>query len=214
MRELDSLLNELVIANRILSHENIVDAYGHVSVRHPENPSRFLLARSLSPDLVERDNIMEFNLDGEAISDDRTRTRERFIHSAIYEARPDVHAVVHAMRGRTALQHQRHSASEPVIRWGVSSARTCRSGTSRTISAIPISWFGMGPRHNVARSLDGHNVALMRGHGFAAAARSLAEVVRTAVYLPRNARASSPPCSSAATRRCQQAKLRRRRPQV
>jgi ribulose-5-phosphate 4-epimerase/fuculose-1-phosphate aldolase len=172
MRELDSLLNELVIANRILSNEDIVDAYGHVSVRHPEDPSRFLLARSLSPDLVERDDIMEFNLDGEAISDDRTPYHERFIHSAIYEARPD----------DTPLKPVIHSGSfigAHVPVWDIAD----------NFGDTDLLVRNQAHGRDLARSLDGYNVALMRGHGFAAAARSLAEVVRTSVYLPRNARA-------------------------
>src|SRR6266702_2978845 len=95
--ELDEALNELVIANRILANENVVDAYGHVSVRHPRNPERFFMAHMLAtPEIVERSDIVEFGLDGEAVSDGRTPSVERFIHSGIYEARPDVVAVVHA----------------------------------------------------------------------------------------------------------------------
>src|SRR2546427_1484504 len=95
--ELDDALNELVIANRILANENVVDAYGHVSVRHPRNPEKFFMAHMLAtPEIVERSDIVEFGLDGEAVSDGRTPSVERFIHSGIYEARPDVVAVVHA----------------------------------------------------------------------------------------------------------------------
>src|SRR5438552_16950227 len=92
--ELDDALNELVIANRILANENVVDAYGHVSVRHPRNPEKFFMAHMLAtPEIVERCDIVEFGLDGEAVSDGRTPSVERCIHSGIYEARPDVVAV-------------------------------------------------------------------------------------------------------------------------
>src|SRR5215471_4473819 len=97
MSNLDAVLNDLIIANRILAKEEVVDAYGHVSVRHPDNPKRFFIARSLAPDLVERDDIVELGLDGEPVrSESRPLYLERFIHAAIFEARPDVHAVVHA----------------------------------------------------------------------------------------------------------------------
>src|SRR2546422_10195870 len=93
--ELDDALNELVIANRILANENVVDAYGHVSVRHPRNPEKFFMAHMLAtPEIVERSDIVEFGLDGEAVSDGRTPSVERFIHSGIYEARPEVVSVV------------------------------------------------------------------------------------------------------------------------
>src|SRR3954468_18581024 len=97
MTELERILNDLVIANRVLANEQVVDAYGHVSVRHPENPGRYFLARSLSPELVQRADLMEFLLDGTPVGEDRrTPYLERFIHGALYEARPEVQAVVHA----------------------------------------------------------------------------------------------------------------------
>ena len=70
MSPLDRALNDLVIANRILAHEDVVDAYGHVSIRHPEDPSRYLLARSLSPEAVTRKDIMEFDLEGRVVGKD------------------------------------------------------------------------------------------------------------------------------------------------
>jgi HCOMODA/2-hydroxy-3-carboxy-muconic semialdehyde decarboxylase len=97
MAHLDTLLNDLVIANRILAHQQVVDAYGHVSVRHPERPDRFFLARSLAPELVTHDDILEFTLDGKPVKEEmRALYLERFIHGGILEARPDVTAVVHA----------------------------------------------------------------------------------------------------------------------
>ena len=97
MAHLDPLLNDLVIANRILAHEDVVDAYGHVSVRHPDKPDRFFLARSLAPELVTHDDIVEFTLDGKPVREEsRALYLERFIHGGIFEARPDVMAVVHA----------------------------------------------------------------------------------------------------------------------
>src|SRR4051812_12179170 len=92
-----TLVTELVVANRILAKEDIVDAYGHVSARNPEAPERFFLAHSKSPALVEASDIVEHTLDGQAYkTDPRPLYLERFIHAAIYEARADVMAVVHA----------------------------------------------------------------------------------------------------------------------
>ena len=91
------LITELVIANRILAREDVVDAYGHVSIRDPENPGRYYLSCSRAPALVEPDDIMQFDLESAIIgSKGKTPYLERFIHGAIYEARPDVIAVVHA----------------------------------------------------------------------------------------------------------------------
>src|SRR6266851_3773892 len=97
MSNLDSLIQDLVIANRILAKEDVVDAYGHVSLRHPDNPNRFLIARSLAPDLVGPEDIVELDLDGQPVGDEgHTLYLERFIHAAIFAARPDIMAVVHA----------------------------------------------------------------------------------------------------------------------
>src|SRR5204863_4908417 len=91
-----SAFDELVTANRILAREGVVDAFGHASIRHPRHPDRFCLSRARAPECIEADDIMEFTIDGAAIvTAGRTPYAERFIHAAIYQARPDVQAVVH-----------------------------------------------------------------------------------------------------------------------
>jgi HCOMODA/2-hydroxy-3-carboxy-muconic semialdehyde decarboxylase len=192
MANLDNLLNDLVIANRILANEDVVDAYGHVSVRHPDRPDRFFLARSLAPEFITRDDIIEFTLDGKPVKEEkRAIYLERFIHGGILESRPDVMAVVHAH-------------AEDILPFGIANGTPLRpvihSG-SFIGSNVPV-WdiadnFGdtnllvtnVEQAQDLARCLGAGNVALMRGHGFAAAARSLIEVVRMSVFLPRNARA-------------------------
>ncbi len=93
---LENTITKLVLVNRILAREGVIDDFGHVSVRHPLNPERYFLSRSRSPELVTRSDIMEFTLDGELIgSDPRRPYAERHIHGAIYRDRPDVNAVTH-----------------------------------------------------------------------------------------------------------------------
>jgi HCOMODA/2-hydroxy-3-carboxy-muconic semialdehyde decarboxylase len=192
MSTLDSVIADLVVANRILAREEVVDAYGHVSVRHPDNPKHFFLSCSVSPELVERDDIVELGLDGQPVHEEkRALYLERFIHAAIFEARPDVQSVVHAH-------------AEDILPFGIAQATPLRpvihSG-SFVGSNVPV-WdiadkFGdtnllvtnMDQGRDLAKCLGADNVALMRGHGFASAGRSLIEVVRMSVYLPRNARA-------------------------
>lgn len=191
MTDLGPVLRDLVVANRILANEDVVDAYGHVSIRHPRDATRYLLARSLSPELVERDDIMEFALDGTPVGGDRRQPYlERFIHGAIYEARPDVHAVVHAHAEAvlpftitpTPLRPVIHSGSFMGFHAPVWDIRDNFGDTNLLVA-------NMAQGRDLARCLAGNNVTLMRGHGFAAAARSLIEVVRMSVYVPRNARA-------------------------
>jgi ribulose-5-phosphate 4-epimerase/fuculose-1-phosphate aldolase len=192
MSNLSTVIQDLVIANRILAKEEVVDAYGHVSMRHPEDHNRFLIARSLAPDLVTPEDIVELGLDGQPVrGNSGALYLERFIHAAIFEARPDVMAVVHAH-------------AEDTLPFGIAEATKLRpvihSG-SFIGTEVPV-WdiadgFGdtnllvtdMAQARDLAKCLGGNNVALMRGHGFASAARSLIEVVRLSVYLPRNARA-------------------------
>src|SRR5215469_6362300 len=96
-QELKTVIADLVIANRILYAQDVVDGYGHVSARHPHDPQRFLMSRARAPGLVTVADILEFGLDGELIKPDaRPVYQERFIHSEVYRARPDVHAVVHS----------------------------------------------------------------------------------------------------------------------
>jgi ribulose-5-phosphate 4-epimerase/fuculose-1-phosphate aldolase len=191
MNSLATLIQDLVIANRILAREDVVDAYGHVSVRHPQHPSRFLIARSLAPELVTADDIVEVGLDGQPIGgDERTLYLERFIHAAIFEARPEIMAVVHAhaedtlafgIAGATRLLPVIHSGSfigAEVPVWDIAD----RFGETNLLVT------NMAQGRDLANCLGASNVALMRGHGFAAAGRSLIEVVRMSVYLPRNAR--------------------------
>ena len=192
MSDVDQVRKDLVIANRVLALENVVDAYGHVSVRHPERTDRFLLSRSRSPFLVDTSDILEFSLDGKIIGDDnRPPYLERFIHAAIYEARPEIHAVVHAH-------------AEDILPFSISTTTRLQAviGSGSNLGHdVPV-WdirekFGdatnllvMNIDHgrDLARRLAGNTVCLMRGHGFAAAQSSLQEVVQTSVYLPRNAR--------------------------
>src|SRR5258706_5390216 len=89
-------LDELVTANRILAREGVVDSFGHVSVRHPARPDRYRLARARPPECIEVDDLMEFTCDGTPIdAAGRKPYAERFIHGAVYDARPEVRAVVH-----------------------------------------------------------------------------------------------------------------------
>src|SRR6201997_2581994 len=192
MSNLDAVIQDLVIANRILAREEVVDAYGHVSVRHPDDPNRFLIARSLAPELVGAEDIVELDLDGQPVRDEpRTLYLERFIHAAIFQARPDVMAVVHAhaedtlpfgIADGTRLRPVIHSGSfigSDVPVWDIADGF---GDTNLLVTNIE-------QGRDLAQCLGGNSVALMRGHGFASAARSLIEVVRLSVYLPRNARA-------------------------
>jgi ribulose-5-phosphate 4-epimerase/fuculose-1-phosphate aldolase len=191
MDKLKNAIRDLVVANRILANEGVVDAYGHVSLRHPERPDRYLLSRSRSPELVEAADIMEFDLDGNVMGGDKRQPYlERFIHGSIFASRPEVNAVV-------------HSHADDVLPFSVSKTTPmrCVVHTAGCMGYhVPV-WdiaekFGdtnllvtnVAQGKDLATTLATNNTVLMAGHGFAAAGRSLAEVVRIGVYLPKNAR--------------------------
>src|SRR5487761_699168 len=93
---LDETRYQLALANRIIAHEGVLDGFGHVSVRHPHDPNRYLLARSRSPELIEPSDLLEFTLDSEPVTPPKGEMYgERVIHGCIYQARPDVTAVCH-----------------------------------------------------------------------------------------------------------------------
>src|SRR5579884_232296 len=90
-------IDDLVAANHILAHLGVVDGFGHVSVRDPRDPARYLLARSMAPALVTASDVVTYDLANEALdANGRTSYLERFIHGAIYRLRPDVRSVVHS----------------------------------------------------------------------------------------------------------------------
>jgi ribulose-5-phosphate 4-epimerase/fuculose-1-phosphate aldolase len=190
MENLDSVIGDLVIANRILAHEGVLDAYGHVSVRHPVHKDRYLLSCSRAPELVEKHDIAEYHLSGEPVhKNDHRPYLERFIHGAIYEARPDVLAVIHSHAEDTLpfgmtkepLRPVIHNASRMGSHVSVWDIRDTFGDTNMLVSNV-------AQGRDLAKSLGKDSVVLMRGHGFAAAGGNLLEAVGLSVYLPKNAR--------------------------
>lgn len=187
-----SLVADLVAANHILFDQGVVDAFGHVSVRHDGQPDRFLLARNMAPGQVRAEDILQYALDGTPLdAGDRRVYLERFIHGAIYRARPDVMAVVHShsaavlpftVSRRTRLQPVCHmsgflGAGTPLfeIREAAGDASDLLIRDDRLGTAL-------------ADRLGGGNFVLMRGHGSTTTAPSLKLAVYRAVYAEINAR--------------------------
>ena len=182
-------MRDLVIANRILAREGVVDAYGHVSVRHPDNPRRFLLSQSRSPELVTLDDLMEFTLEGDPVDQqDRAIYSERFIHGAVFEARPDVQAVVHNHSLAVIPFSITNTPIRPVVHvaaligssvpvWDI---RNRFGDTSMLVT-------NMEQARDLAQAVGDGSVVLMRGHGSVVAGRSIREAVMASVYLQVNA---------------------------
>jgi ribulose-5-phosphate 4-epimerase/fuculose-1-phosphate aldolase len=184
-----ALIEELVIANRILAHHGIVDGFGHVSVRTPE-PGFFLLSRSLAPASVTRSDIMRFDLDGNAQGGDpRAPYLERFIHGEIFRLRPDVNSVVHNHSPSVIPYGATRRALRPLYHMsafiGPGSAhfeiRDAGGNTDMLIRDRPL---GVA----LAHSLGSSSVVLMRGHGCTVVGQSLEQAVYRAIYTEMNAK--------------------------
>jgi ribulose-5-phosphate 4-epimerase/fuculose-1-phosphate aldolase len=188
-----ALIEDVVIGSRILADFGVVDGFGHVSARHPTNPNHFLMSRSLAPALVSADDIMEFDLDGDAV-DARGRAvfLERFIHGEIYKARPDVMAVVHTHSpgvipfsvSQVTLRPMFHNAGflaagAPV--WDI------RKGFGETDMLVRDPARGKA----LAESLGDKSVVLMRGHGDVTVGPAVKVAVFRAYYTDVNARLQS-----------------------
>lgn len=185
------LLEDLAIANRILVNEGVLDGFGHISVRNPDRTDRFYIARSMAPALVTVDDILEVDLEGNVHDAQGRRTYvERFIHSAIYKARPEIMSVI-------------HSHSPAVIPFGVTGARLrpiCHmSGFLGAVTPVFEIRHSAGESTDLlvrnqalgealAKVLGASNVALMRGHGSVTVGTSIRQAVFRGIYTESNAR--------------------------
>ena len=185
-----NLIEDLVAANRILAEHQVVDGYGHVSVRSPDNPKRYLLSRSLAPELVTAADIMEFDLDSKPI-DQRGRGMysERFIHGEIYKVRPEVHAIVHnhspsvipfgvTEAGLRPMYHMSAFVGEGVPTFDIADVE------QDTDLLVKTPYLGQA----LAKCIGNCPAALLRGHGCVVVAKDIPHVVGRSIYLEMNAR--------------------------
>ena len=191
-KELPALIEELALANHILFDQGVVDAFGHISVRHNGRPDRFLLARNMAPGQVTAGDIVEFTLKGDAVNAaGRKVYLERFIHGEIYRRRADVNAIVHShspsivplsvVKG-TRLRALFHMAG--FIGQGAPVFEIREAGGDGTDLLISNNALGRA----LAELFDSNDLVLMRGHGSTVVGSSIRQVVYRAVYAELNAR--------------------------
>lgn len=183
-----AVLEDLAAASRILVDQGVFDAAGHVSMRHPERPDRFLMSRSLAPQVVTADDIMEFTLDCEP-QDQRKPFIERFLHGGIYKKRPDVMAIAHG-----------HSAA--VIPFGLVTTPMRATYHNAAFLAAGVPVFDIRDRFGatdivissaeraaaLAEALGDKHVLLLRAHGFVAVAPNIESAVFRAIFTEVSAR--------------------------
>jgi HCOMODA/2-hydroxy-3-carboxy-muconic semialdehyde decarboxylase len=185
-----ALLEDMVVGSRVLADFGVLDGFGHVSARSPTDPSHFLMSRSLAPALVTADDIMEFDLDGNAV-DARGRSLfvERFIHAEIYRARPDVMGVVHTHSqgvipfsvSKAPLRAMFHNPSFLAVGVPVWDIRKEFGETSMLVNNPSIG-------KSLAMTLSDKPVVLMRGHGDVTVGPSVKMAVFRAYYTDVNAK--------------------------
>lgn len=180
---------ELALANRMVANEGVIDAFGHVSMRHPKNPNRYFLSRSRAPELVTPEDFIEYDLDSRPVREPSvTQYSERVIHGEIYKARPEVNAVCH------------HHAPGfmPLLSTGTDYVPVFHLGAVGGIK--PPFWdqhdeFGdtnmlvVKPEEgaSLARALGQGWMVLMRRHGVTVAGTSVRDCVFRSIYSTRNA---------------------------
>eukprot|EP01037_Dinobryon_pediforme_P002176 gene2176-2214_t len=185
-----ALIQEIVDANHILAHHKIVDAFGHVSARHPDDPNTYLIARHLAPNLVTPADILAFDLDSEpSVATDMRSYSERFIHGEIYRVRPDVMAIVHCHAPPLIpFGATRNNRLRPIFHMCGFLGYGCASYDIRDKSG----WTDMLVRDAtrakaLADSLGDKPIVLMRGHGATVVGGSVVQAVHRTYYATVNA---------------------------
>ena len=186
---MEELMQDLVAANRILAEHGVIDAYGHVSIRSPDNPNRYFLARSIAPETAQLEDLIEYDLDSNPIdAQGRDSVRERFIHGEIYRARPDVMSVVHnhspsvipfSVTGvpMKALFHMASFIGDGLPNFEI---RRVKKGSDLLVSDPKLG-------RALAKTLGSKPAALMRGHGAAVTGENLQRSVGRSIYLEMSA---------------------------
>jgi ribulose-5-phosphate 4-epimerase/fuculose-1-phosphate aldolase len=181
---------DLVIASRTLAEHGVIDAYGHASARSDANPQRYFMARNVAPELVTEADILEYDLDSNALdANGRAVYSERFIHGEIYKARPDVMAIVHNHSHSVVPFSCTGVALQPIFHmsafiglgiptWDI---REAQKGTDLLVRTPYLG-------EHLAKGLGKHPAVLMRGHGSTVVAENLPRAVGRTIYLEVNAR--------------------------
>ncbi len=184
------IVENLVTASHILADQGVLDGLGHISVRHPENPQRYLMSRSLAPALVTPADIMAYDLDSNAIDrQGRSLFLERFIHGETYKARPDVFAVIHSHSPTVIPFSISQTPLQPVFNGAAFLSPSAPVFDIRKIAGMTDLLIGTGELGRALSAALGENaVVLLRGHGNVVVGETLKQDVYRAIQTEHNAR--------------------------
>jgi ribulose-5-phosphate 4-epimerase/fuculose-1-phosphate aldolase len=190
-QSLEDVRRDLVLANRILAREGVLDAFGHISVRHPRDARRFIMSWARAPELIEDQDLMEFGPEGEVLSGEKMPYLERFIHAAIFAQQPETMAVCHNHTASILpFSISRTAKLTPVIHtaavlggeapvWDIAD----EFGPDTNLLVV-----NMQQGRSLARTLGAGRIALMRGHGSVVSGPSIPAVVSACINMDKNAR--------------------------
>jgi ribulose-5-phosphate 4-epimerase/fuculose-1-phosphate aldolase len=184
---------ELATANRVLANEGVLDAFGHISIRHPRDPGRYLISRYGAAELMTPSDILELTLDSKPVEPTGARLfSELVIHGCIYQARPDVHSVCHHHAVSVLPYCITGVELVPVMHLGASLGGKVPFWDSRDeFGDTPLVVTKPEEGRSLARALGEHWMVLLRRHGATVAGRSLRECVFRSIYTCRNAELQS-----------------------
>ena len=187
---------DLAKANRILAHEGVIDAFGHVSMRHPLHPDRYLISRHRACELVQEEDILELTLDSVPVTPTTHRLYgELVIHGCIYQARPDVKAVCHHHSGSVLPFCVTDVPFQPIFHLGATCGPTVPMWDSREEfgdTALVVTLPAEG--QSLARALGPHWMVLMRRHGATVVGQSIQDLLFRTIFTSRNAELQSRAC--------------------
>ncbi len=186
---LDQVRHDLALANRILAHEGVIDAFGHVSIRHPHDPTRYLISRHRASELVHEEDILELTLDSVPVQPTSVRLYgELVIHGCLYQDRPDVHAICHHHCDSIMPFVMTGEPLVPVYHMGGAMGPTVPVWDSRDEFGDTFLLVTKPEEaHSLARTLGRHAMVLMRHHGATVVGQTLLELVFRTIYSCRNA---------------------------
>ncbi len=183
-------MDDLVAAYRVLAEHQVIDGYGHVSVRSQKNPNRYFLAGHIAPELVREEHIIEYDLDSNPLdANGRESVRERFIHGEIFKLRPEVNSVVHTHSHSVVpfsitsvtlkpIFHMAAFIGHGVPNWDIADAQ---QGTDMLVKTP---YLGA----HLAKFVADKPAALLRGHGAVVVGESIARAVGRSIYLEMSAK--------------------------
>jgi len=187
--KMTDIVEELALANRILAHEGVLDAFGHVSVRHPADPGRYLLSRSRSPLLIEPDDVLEYTLDSAPVKPPKVHLyAERVIHGCIYQARSDVMAVCHHHAPAVMPFCIAGKPIVPVFHLGAAMGEDAPFWDQHDeFGDTNLLVVKQEEGHSLARTIGRHSAVLMNRHGATVVGGGLKELVARCIFMCQNA---------------------------